>query len=159
MSVEQNLTLSSLGELSSRGYLSPARERTAAMRLIDALGIKAAGPDAPIGSLSGGNQQKVVIARAAMRRPRVLLMDEPTRGVDVAAKAEILASMQRLASQGLAVVFASSDLGEVRAGSTRILVLSRGTITAELAAAGATDEVLASAASASMDVPAGDAHA
>jgi erythritol transport system ATP-binding protein len=129
------------------------------MRLIDALGIKAAGPDAPIGSLSGGNQQKVVIARAAMRRPRVLLMDEPTRGVDVAAKAEILASMQRLASQGLAVVFASSDLGEVRAGSTRILVLSRGTITAELAAAGATDEVLASAASASMDVPAGDAHA
>ena len=93
----------------------------------------------------------VVIARAAMSRPRVLLMDEPTRGVDVGAKAEILESMHRLAADGLAVVFASSDLAEVRGGATRILVMSRGRLTADVAAADATDEALASAASAMPD--------
>jgi ABC-type sugar transport system ATPase subunit len=81
----------------------------------------------------------------------VLLMDEPTRGVDVGAKAEILESMRRLAAGGVAVVFASSDLAEVRAGATRILVMARGRITAEVAAADATDEALASAASAIAD--------
>jgi len=147
LSVEQNMTLSSLDELSSRGYLPPSRERTAVGRLIEQLRIKTPGPTAPMGSLSGGNQQKVVIGRAAMSRPRVLLMDEPTRGVDVGAKAEILETMRRLAADGLAVVFASSELAEVRAGATRILVMSRGRITADVAAADATDEVLASAAS------------
>ena len=113
MSVEQNMTLSSLDDLSSSGYLAPARERKAASRFIEALRIKAASPAAAMGSLSGGNQQKVVIARAAMSRPRVLLMDEPTRGVDVGAKAEILESMRRMAADGLGIVFASSDLAEV----------------------------------------------
>ena len=94
-----------------------------------------------------------------MSRPRVLLMDEPTRGVDVGAKAEILESMRRLAAEGLAVVFASSDLAEVRAGATRILVMARGRITAEVAADEATDEALASAASVMPDAPGGGTDA
>ncbi|MCC7009659.1 MAG: sugar ABC transporter ATP-binding protein [Acidobacteria bacterium] len=158
LSVEQNMTLSSLDQLSTAGFLSPARERSAAARFIDTLRIKTAGPAAAMGSLSGGNQQKVVIARAAMSRPRVLLMDEPTRGVDVGAKAEIFESMRQLAAGGLAIVFASSDLAEVRAGATRVLVMARGRLTADVAAAAATDEALASAASA-MPGDDGGAHA
>jgi erythritol transport system ATP-binding protein len=159
LSVEQNMTLSSLDALSPAGYLAPARERAAATRFIEELRIKAAGPGAPMGSLSGGNQQKVIIARAAMSRPRVLLMDEPTRGVDVAAKAEILESMRRLAAGGLGIVFASSDLAEVRACATRILVMARGRLTADVSAADATDDGLASAASAIPDEAGGGAHA
>jgi ABC-type sugar transport system ATPase subunit len=82
-----------------------------------------------------------------MTSPKVLLMDEPTRGVDVAAKAEIYGLMRRLAREGMAIVFASSELEEVRAMAGRILVLARGTCTAEFAAADATDELLMSAAS------------
>jgi erythritol transport system ATP-binding protein len=161
LSVQQNMTLSSLDNLSATGYLAPARERAATMRLIDELRIKTSSPSAPMGSLSGGNQQKVLIGRATMSRPRVLLMDEPTRGVDVGAKAEILESMRRLAGNGLGIVFASSDLAEVRAGATRILVMARGRLTADLPAADATDEALASAASALADEPdgGGDARA
>jgi len=158
LSVEQNMTLSSLHECSSRGYLSPSRERRAASRFLEALRIKTAGPTAAMGSLSGGNQQKVVIARAAMSRPRVLLMDEPTRGVDVGAKAEILIAMRQLAMDGLGIVFASSDLAEVRAGASRILVMARGRLTADVPAAEATDEGLASAASAVAELPGGDAR-
>jgi len=151
MSVEHNMTLSSLGALSSAGYLAPSAERTAATRLIGQLRIKTSSPAAAMGSLSGGNQQKVVIARAAMSRPRVLLLDEPTRGVDVGAKAEIVESMRQLAADGLGLVFATSDLAEVRAGATRILVMARGRITADVPAEEATDEALASAASALGD--------
>ena len=157
-SVEQNLTLSSLGELSRGGYLAPARERSAAGRFIDDLRIKTPSPAAAMGSLSGGNQQKVIIGRAVMSRPRVLLLDEPTRGVDVGAKAEIVETMRRLAAEGLGIIFASSDLSEVRAGATRIVVMARGRITAEVAPADATDEVLASAASAMVDPAAGASH-
>jgi erythritol transport system ATP-binding protein len=159
MTVEENMTLSSLDDLAPRGFLAPARTRTAATRFIEALRIKTTSPAAAMGSLSGGNQQKVVIARAAMSRPRVLLMDEPTRGVDVGAKAEILESMRRLAADGLGIVFASSDLAEVRAGATRILVMAHGRITADVAAAEATDDALAAAASPMPDDSDEDAHA
>ena len=156
MSVCENMTLSSLTRLSARGYLSPARESEETARLTGDLRVKAAGPHAPITSLSGGNQQKVVIARGVMSRPKVLLMDEPTRGVDVAAKAEILETMRRLAGEGMGVMFASSDLREVLASSTRILVMARGRITAEFEAASATADALASAASAGhADLPGG----
>jgi erythritol transport system ATP-binding protein len=148
MSVRENMTLSSLARFSTRGYLSPAREDEAAARLTRDLRIKAPGLEASIGSLSGGNQQKVVIARGLMSRPRVLLLDEPTRGVDVAAKGEILEAMRRLADEGLAVMFASSDLSEVLASATRIVVMARGRITAECAGPEATADALASAASA-----------
>jgi erythritol transport system ATP-binding protein len=147
MSVRDNMTLSSLDVLSRWGYLAAAAETRAAERLRTDLRIKTPALTAPVTALSGGNQQKVVIARGLMRRPGVLLLDDPTRGVDVAAKTEILDAMRRLAAEGLAVVFASSDLGEILSAATRILVMARGRITAAYAAADATDDRLVSAAS------------
>ena len=147
MSVRDNLTLSSLGRLSRFGYLSPATETRSALTQIDELAVKTSSPGAPVGALSGGNQQKVVIGRAVMSRPKVLLMDEPTRGVDVAAKSEILDSMRRLAAEGLGIVFATSDLAEVQAAATRVLVMARGRIAADVPADGAAADALASAAS------------
>jgi ribose transport system ATP-binding protein len=113
------------------------------------LQIKCAGLQYPITSLSGGNQQKVLLARCLLTNPRVLLLDEPTRGVDVGAKREIHAIIRRLAAAGMAVLLASSELEEVRATSDRILVLSRGALTAEFPARTASDEALMAAASAS----------
>ena len=148
LSVQDNLTLSSLGNLARAGYLSPAMERAAAERLAMELTVKAPSLSAPVTSLSGGNQQKVVIGRALMGRPRVLLFDEPTRGVDVGAKAEIIQRMHRLADDGMAVVFASSELDEVMTAATRVIVMSRGRITGEYDAKDASQDALAAAASA-----------
>jgi erythritol transport system ATP-binding protein len=151
MNVQQNMTLALVSALSSRGYLSPAREASVASEWRHHLHIKAPSLDAPIGALSGGNQQKVVIARNVMTRPRVLLMDEPTRGVDVGAKAEIVDTMRRLAAEGMALVFATSDLAEVHAAATRTLVMARGWIAADLSGPEMTDEALVSAASATLE--------
>ena len=153
MNVRENMTLSRLGALSTRGYLSPLREREAAMTWVEALRVKTSGLDAPVTSLSGGNQQKVVIARAAMTRPKVLLLDDPTRGIDVGAKAEIIAAMQRLAADGMTVVFSTSDLAEIHAAATRALVMARGRIVARLSGTEMTGEALASAASAPLPEP------
>lgn len=147
LSVYQNVTLSSLSRLAPFGYLSPSREVRAAAPWLEALRVKAPAIDAPIDVLSGGNQQKAVIARGVMSRPRVLLLDEPTRGVDVAAKLEILESMRRLAAEGVGIVFATSDLAEALAVATRVLVLVRGRITVELTGDEATADTIASAAS------------
>lgn len=147
LSVCQNVTLSSLDRLARFGYIAPSREVRAVRPWLEALRVKAPAIDAPVGVLSGGNQQKAVIARSVMSRPRVLLLDEPTRGVDVAAKFEIQESMRRLAAEGVGIVFATADLAEVQALATRVLVLARGRITADLSGAAATAEALASAAS------------
>jgi erythritol transport system ATP-binding protein len=147
MTVQQNMTLAHLSALSSRGYVSPAREAAVASEWGHRLRLKAPALDAPISALSGGNQQKVIIARNVMTRPRVLLMDEPTRGVDVGAKAEIVDTMRRLAGEGIAVVFATSELAEVQTAATRALVFARGRITADLSGPEMTNEALASAAS------------
>jgi erythritol transport system ATP-binding protein len=98
-------------------------------------------------TLSGGNQQKVVIARGVMTRPEVLLFDDPTRGVDVSAKAEILSTMRRLASEGVAVAFASSDLAEMTEAADRVIVMARGRVSAEFTASDITEAKLTSAAS------------
>jgi ABC-type sugar transport system ATPase subunit len=111
------------------------------------LRIKTPGLQHSIGSLSGGNQQKVVIAKCLLTRPRVLLLDEPTRGVDVGAKREIHATVRKLALSGMGVLLVSSELEEVRATATRIVVMSRGAVTAEFDPDGASDDALASAAS------------
>jgi erythritol transport system ATP-binding protein len=148
MTVQQNMTLAHLGALTRGGYLSLAREARAASEWGSRLRVKAPALDAPIGALSGGNQQKVVIARSVMTSPRVLLMDEPTRGVDVGAKREIVDTMRRLAADGMAVVFATSELAEMHAAADRALVMARGCIAAEFSGHEMTDEAMASAASA-----------
>jgi erythritol transport system ATP-binding protein len=156
MSVQENMTLAHVGALARRGYLAPAREAAAASEWGRTLRLKAPVLDAPIGTLSGGNQQKVVIARNLMTRPRVLMLDEPTRGVDVGAKGEIVEAMRRLADEGIALVFATSDLAEIEAAATRAVVMARGQITADLSGPDLTAEALASAASAT---PGGDGGA
>ncbi len=148
LSVQQNLTLMSLRQFARGVYLSPLREGAGARRLVSELSIKVSDLRQPITSLSGGNQQKVVIAKCLLTAPKVLLLDEPTRGVDVAAKAEICELMRRLAAQGLGIVFASSELNEVLEIADRVLVMSRGRIASELPIEQASEEVLARAASA-----------
>jgi erythritol transport system ATP-binding protein len=153
LSVRENVTLSSIHRLARHGYLSPRDETRAAQPLIDGLRVKAPSLGAPITALSGGNQQKVVLARGVLSRPKVLLVDEPTRGVDVGAKAEILESLRRLASEGIGIVFATSDLAEIQSAATRVLVMARGRLSADFPLSEATADRLASAAS---SAPAGD---
>jgi len=151
LSVLANMTLSSLGRFARGPWLSPASQEAAAAGMAAGLRIKGPGLGHNIGSLSGGNQQKVVIAKCLLTEPRVLLLDEPTRGVDVGAKREIHSIVKRLAASGMGIILVSSELEEVRAASTRLVVMSRGAITAEFDAAQATDDALASAASAGPD--------
>jgi erythritol transport system ATP-binding protein len=148
MTVGENITLSSVDALSSGGYLSTRREAEEAGRLRDRLRIKCATLSSPITSLSGGNQQKTVLARGLLKRPTLMLLDEPTRGVDVGARAEILNAMRDIAAAGTAVVFSSSDLGEVLEGADRVIVLSGGRVAAVFARGAAGETDIASAASA-----------
>jgi ABC-type sugar transport system ATPase subunit len=151
LSVLSNMTLSSLGRFSNRIWVSAGAEESAASRVAAELRLRAPGLRADIGALSGGNQQKAVIAKCLLTEPRVLLLDEPTRGVDVGAKREIHGIVRRLAQAGMAIVLASSELEEVRATADRIIVMSRGSISGEFPAAQASDDTLAVAAS--SDIP------
>ncbi len=113
LSIRENLTLSSLGAVTRGIHLSLKREATRVAEYIKRLTIKVASPENPVSSLSGGNQQKVVIGKALMTGPKVLLMDEPSRGIDIGAKAEVFRTMRKLASEGLGIIFVTSDLEEV----------------------------------------------
>jgi erythritol transport system ATP-binding protein len=146
LSVAHNVTLASLRSHVRRLALSPAAERTTVARMVSELAVAMATPAARLGPLSGGNQQKVVIARALLTQPRLLLLDEPTRGIDVGAKAELRALVRRLAAQGVGIVFASSDLEEVLGMADRIVVLSNGRVTGRFAASEASHEALVAAA-------------
>jgi erythritol transport system ATP-binding protein len=145
LSVAHNMVLASLRRYLSRFYLSARRERSAVERMIDDLSVRVADPRQSIESLSGGNQQKVVVAKGLLTAPRVLLLDEPTRGIDVGAKSEIFQIMSRLASEGFGILFVSSELKEVLAMSDRILVLSRGAVVAEFEGDRATEHELVEA--------------
>jgi erythritol transport system ATP-binding protein len=147
LTVRDNATLSAIGRISSHGFLSPRAESRAAQPFIDRLRIKAPSLRAPVTALSGGNQQKVVLVRGVMSRPKVLLVDEPTRGVDVGARVEILDTLQSLAGEGIGVVFSSSDLAEVLSTASRVVVMARGRIVSDLPAAEVTPDLLAAAAS------------
>jgi ABC-type sugar transport system ATPase subunit len=135
MSTAHNVTLSSLPRLSRLGWIDGAAERTAGARMIDRLGIVAASPRAVARTLSGGNQQKVALARCLLTRPRVLLLDEPTRGIDVGAKTEVYELIRELAADGLAVMLVASEPDELIELCHRVLVLYRGRVAAELAGA------------------------
>src|SRR3954447_8000867 len=132
LSVRANMTLADLAPVAPRGWLSPARERAAFEQERERLSIRASSPDQGTWQLSGGNQQKVVLAKWLRTRPKVLLLDEPTRGIDVGAKTEIYALMRELARDGLAVVFASSDLPEVTGLAHRVLVCRGGQVVGQL---------------------------
>jgi ribose transport system ATP-binding protein len=122
------------------GGTSPARLRAAARPLADRLRVRATGVDQPVGELSGGNQQKVLLARCLAKQPSVLILDEPTRGVDIGAKADIYALINDIAAQGVAVILISSELPEVLGMSDRVLVMRRHQLVAELTGADMTEE-------------------
>ena len=132
MSVRDNLTLALLPELSRRGVVTREDQDRVVDEFIERLGIKTSGPDQPIRELSGGNQQKVLLARALALQPRLLIVDEPTRGIDVGAKAEIQSLVNRLADDGLAVLMGSSELEELIEGSDRVVVMRDGRTVTEL---------------------------
>ncbi|MDP2122587.1 MAG: sugar ABC transporter ATP-binding protein [Hoeflea sp.] len=131
MSVRENITLSSLAQFATGFHLSLRKEAARAAEFIKRMTVKVASPDNPISSLSGGNQQKVVIGKALMTGPKVLLMDEPSRGIDIGAKAEIYQKMRTLAAEGIAIIFVTSDLEEVLALSDRIIVMANGRLSGE----------------------------
>ncbi|MEO5833053.1 MAG: sugar ABC transporter ATP-binding protein [Nakamurella sp.] len=138
--IRTNITSASLSEISRGGVISRSRDRTIAARLAGELQVKAPSVETAIGTLSGGNQQKAVIARWLARRPRVLILDEPTRGVDVGAKAEIYRLVREIAADGVAVLVISSELPEVLGLSDRVLVMREGRLVGELAAAQADEQ-------------------
>jgi erythritol transport system ATP-binding protein len=143
LSVRENVALAA-----SRGVLLSRAEETDRVRELAAdLKIAARDLELPVTTLSGGNQQKVLLARCLMRSPAVLLLDEPTRGVDVGAKAEIYAVLRSLAAKGLSILFTSSEIEETRSLADRVVVLCQGKIAAEFARDEATDERLFAAAS------------
>jgi erythritol transport system ATP-binding protein len=150
-SVFDNMILSSLHRFRSGPYLNQARAIPHVESLIRELAIRVANMRQPITSLSGGNQQKVIIAKGLLNEPKVLLLDEPTRGVDVGAKAEICRIIGRLVAAGLGILLVSSELEEIRGMADRILVMSKGRVTAEMVRDEATDEALVRAASANLD--------
>lgn len=145
MPLAQNITMAIHHRLFSGGWLRPAKERALALDYLRELAVKASGPEALGGSLSGGNQQKVVLARWLATKPRLLILDEPTQGVDLGAKSEIHRLIRQLAEAGLAVLLISSDLPEVLGMSDRIVVMRGGTITAQLPGGSEPHDVMAAA--------------
>jgi len=138
--IRTNISSACLDEVSDRGLVSHRRDREMATTLARDLRVKASSVETAVGTLSGGNQQKVVLARWLARRPRVLILDEPTRGVDVGAKAEIYRLVREIAAEGVAVLVISSELPEVLGLSDRVLVMCEGRLAGELDAAEATEE-------------------
>jgi inositol transport system ATP-binding protein len=132
MSVQQNMTLSSLSRFTAAGFVRPRSEAAAVDEQMRRFHVRASGRGQPVAELSGGNQQKVILARALLTRPRVLILDEPTRGIDVAAKAEIYTLIAELARQGMAILLISSEMNEILALSDRIVVMREGAARAEL---------------------------
>jgi ABC-type sugar transport system ATPase subunit len=139
-SVQENLTLPSLGRLSRGPVMQSGRFAAVTSKFIDDLHIKTPSPAQAVQFLSGGNQQKVVLAKWLARGVSVLLLDEPTAGVDVGAKSEIYALMDKLAAEGMAILMVSSELPEVLGMSDRVLVMAEGRITRELQRHEATQE-------------------
>jgi D-xylose transport system ATP-binding protein len=141
-----NLSLSSLDQFRRLGLLQHARERRRNQEFFDSLKVRATGLEAVVGRLSGGNQQKVVLGKALMTGPRVVMLDEPTRGIDVGAKLEIYELVNRLTAEGKAVLLVSSELPELIGMSDRILMLHEGRIGGEFRREEATQERLMEAA-------------
>jgi ribose transport system ATP-binding protein len=145
LSVRENLTLAVLPTLARAGIVSRDAQQAIVERFIKRLGIKTTGPDQPIRELSGGNQQKVLLARWLCLNPRLLILDEPTRGIDVGAKSEIQALIDELADDGLGVLMISSELEELTEGCDRVFVLRDGATVAELPRAAISQDAIMAA--------------
>jgi len=143
-SIQDNIVIANLGAVSTAGIVSGHRIVDITRKAMQSLQIKARGPRQHVGELSGGNQQKVVLAKMLARNPKVLLMDEPTRGIDVGTKAEIYRLIRELAATGTAIVAVSSELPELIGMSDRILIMHEGRISGEVDAAIADEELLLS---------------
>lgn len=140
LSILQNIEMSSLGKLSRLGLMDGAKEKQYADEYIRKLNIKTSGYNQSAGNLSGGNQQKVVIAKCLATKPEILILDEPTRGIDVGSKAEIYQIINELAMQGVSIIMVSSELPELLNISDRIIVMKEGVITGELSVEEAGEE-------------------
>jgi ABC-type sugar transport system ATPase subunit len=145
-SVRENATIANLRRFTRWGILRLAAEARYARDMVRRLDVRLASPSVEIRTLSGGNQQKVLIGRALAIEPRILLLDEPTRGVDIGAKQEIYAAIERLVADGMAVMLISSDLEEILRLSDRVVVLRRGRIAATLSRADASETAIMRAA-------------
>jgi erythritol transport system ATP-binding protein len=151
MSIANNMTLAGLWRIVSRGiHIGKKSEEKQVREMIGKMSIKIARSENLITSLSGGNQQKVVIGKSLITRPKVLMLDEPTRGIDVGAKGEVFDIVNALAAEGIGILFVSSELKEVKAISDRVIVMSRGRISGEFLRGEATEEALLAALSANM---------
>ncbi|MFJ6246955.1 MULTISPECIES: sugar ABC transporter ATP-binding protein [unclassified Streptomyces] len=145
LSVRENIVLAALPRLSRAGIVSRERQDRVVDVFVKRLRIKASSPEQKVGELSGGNQQKVLLARWLCLEPKVLLLDEPTRGIDVGAKAEVQALVDELAREGLAVLLISSDIEELVEGADRIVVLRNGAAAGELVGENVSEEALLAA--------------
>jgi rhamnose transport system ATP-binding protein len=140
LSIERNVTLPRSRSLSQLGFLTGSRERRSAKEWTERLKTKYGRLSDEVGTLSGGNQQKVVLAKWLATKPTVLIVDEPTRGIDVGTKAEVHRLMSSLAAEGVAVLMVSSELPEVLGMADRVLVMREGRLVAELSRSEATEE-------------------
>ena len=142
MTVDENLSLASLNRDQKRGFLDPEKEQEISQTMIDQMKIKTPGGDQAVRYLSGGNQQKVVLGKWLALSPKILLLDEPTRGVDIGAKQEIYALMEALSDKGVAILFVSSEMEEILGMSDRTLVMHEGKITGELSSKELSEEAI-----------------
>jgi ABC-type sugar transport system ATPase subunit len=145
LGVDENIVATDFAKVTVNGVLSPSKIATAAGEIIRRIGIKTTRDSTPIGTLSGGNQQKVVIGRWVYAGSRILLLDEPTRGVDVEAKSQIYAIVRQLAGEGKSIIFVSSEIEELPKVCDRVLVLKDGRFVAEFKAPGISTEALIAA--------------
>ena len=145
MSVASNITLASLTEVTRGPIVDFSAEREIARRYADELAIRASSVDAPVESLSGGNQQKVVLARWTCSQARVLVLDDPTRGIDVGAKEEVFRLVRELSARGVATLYLTSEIREARALSHRVLVMSGGRIVKQVSPEAEEEEIMAAA--------------
>ncbi len=152
MSVRENLSFAALDRMSIAGVIDRERQQALVDQMTTLLAIKSASVDAAVGSLSGGNQQKVVIAKWLARKPRILLLSDPTRGIDVGTKQEIYQLLRRLADEGAAILFYSTDYDELIGCCDRVLVLYEGRIKKELVGPEITEQNLIASA---LDLPVG----
>jgi ribose transport system ATP-binding protein len=161
LSVRENITLALLPHLRRHGIVDRTRQAEIVDRFIKAIGVKCSSPEQPIRELSGGNQQKVLLARWLCTDPKLLILDEPTRGIDIGAKRDIQVLVRQLADEGLAVLLISSELEEIIADSNRVVTLRDGRSVAELTGDQITESALmqAMATGAATDAATDDAAA